>query len=259
MTTTPPPPPPPTTPPEGTVRPEGAVPDEPAALPEDATPSEATPWDRRDQIGLVAAAWDTTVAVLLSPSRFFAAVKAGGGEGGGVGGELVYGTVLGYLGLLASAVYGQVIHLVGGGLGGFHTRSRFGELPQFVEGWLGFALQVVLGPVLVLMGIFFSAALSHLGLLLVGRSRGFEMTLKVFCYAQAVAVFQLLPICGGLLSLPYLVTLYVIGLSTTHEIPEGRAYGALLLTFLAVCCCVGALVVGFIGVAGLAGLQAGLR
>ena len=177
----------------------------------------------------------------------------------GSGGELFYGTVLGYLGVLASAVYGQVINLVPAGVGGLHPRSRFGALPAFAEGWLVFAIEVVLGPVLVLMGIFFSAAVSHLGLLLVGRSRGFEMTLKVFCYAQAVAVFQLLPICGGLLSLPYLVTLYVIGLATTHEIPEGRAYGALLLTFLAVCCCVGALVVGFIGVAGLAGLQTGLR
>jgi hypothetical protein len=248
MTTTPPPP------PEGRVPDEEAVPDAAAPTPQ-SPPFQGTPWERRDQIGMVAAAWDTTVAVLSSPSRFFAGVKAGPG----VGGELVYGTILGYLGVLASAVYSQVISLVPGALGGLQPRSRFGALPTFAEGWLVFALEVVLGPVLVLMGIFFSAAVSHLGLLLVGQSRGFEMTLKVFCYAQAVAVFQLLPICGGLLSLPYLVTLYVIGLATTHEIPEGRAYAALLLTFLAVCCCVGALVFGFVGVAGLAGLQSGLR
>jgi hypothetical protein len=223
--------------------------------PDQTAPPVGTPWERRGEIGVAAAAWDTTVAVLLSPSTFFRSV----GSGRGMGGELVYGVILGYLGLLASAVYGQVFSLALANLGGLYPRSRLGELPAFLEGWLGFVLQVVLGPVLVLMGIFFSSAVSHLGLLLLGRSRGFELTLKVFCYAQAVAVFQLVPFCGGLLSLPYLVTLYVIGLSVTHEIPEGRAYGALLLTFLAVCCCVAAMLLGFVGVAGLAALPTGLR
>ena len=106
-------------------------------------------------------------------------------------------------------------------------------------------VQVVLGPVLVAIGVFVWAGLVHLMLLGLGAGRGgFGGTFGVACYSQAFAIFSLIPFCGTLLALPYLLVLSVVGLAAVHGIGEARGYMAIVLAIVLTCCCLlGAVVV----------------
>jgi hypothetical protein len=172
-----------------------------------------------------------------------------------MGGALLYGVTAGYLGVVVSALYGLLINLIASSslpkIGGY---SQFGELAPLLEGWLGFGIQIVLGPLFVLIGIFVASGLSHLGLLLLGARHGFEATFKVFCFAQATALFQLVPFCGALIGLPYMIVLLVVGFSEVHAIGEGRAYAGLFVSILMACCCVGTMALAMGGIGALAGL-----
>lgn len=147
---------------------------------------------------------------------------------------------LGVLGIWISAMYGLSFGLVAGMVPGAGSSEAFGKLPSWLQNeWVSFLLQVVLGPVFLLLWLFVAAGITHAALLMVGGAkRGFEATFAVFCYAQAIGVFNVIPICGGLLGLPYLVVVLVVGLAQVHAITEGRAYSGLVATIALACCCV---------------------
>jgi len=96
------------------------VPEQAAApsAPGEVGPGEGTPWERRDRIGLVSALVETTQQVLARPTEFFRAMPVTGG----LGGPLFYAVILGYAGLVASALYGAVFQAVAG--------SRLLEMPH---------------------------------------------------------------------------------------------------------------------------------
>ena len=76
-------------------------------------PSAGIPWDRREELGFVTALVETTKEVLTGPSDFFRRMPVAGG----IGSPLLYAVVIGYLGLLLSAVYSAVFLLVRGAVG----------------------------------------------------------------------------------------------------------------------------------------------
>jgi hypothetical protein len=214
---------------------------------------DGIPWERRAQLGTVAAFLETIREVLAKPSRLFASVS----RGAGIGPALLFGVTVGYLGIVVSAVYGLVINLTFGSALSQLDDSGFSRLSVAQSG-LGFVLQLLLGPFLVVIGMFLAAAVLHVWLAILGAGGGFEATFQVVSYGQAVAVFNLLPVCGGLLALPYLFVLLVVGASAAHRIGEGRAYAAVLLAGLSVGCCALGVVVAFLGgLAGVAGLAGG--
>lgn len=220
--------------------------------PEPPASASATPWDERDRLGFFTALVDTTVGVLSSPSRFFVGAPAG------IGGPLFYGMILGVLGIWISAMYGLSFALVAGMVPGAGSEA-FGKLPSWLQNeWISFLLQVVLGPVFLLLWLFVAAGVTHAALVMVGGAkRGFEATFAVFCYAQAFAIFNVIPMCGGLLGLPYLVVVLVVGLAQVHTITEGRAYSGLVATIALACCCLVVFVMILAGgVAGMLGAMA---
>src|SRR5260370_11339809 len=70
-------------------------------------------WGRRDELGFVTALVETAKEVLTGPSDFFRRMPVAGG----IGSPLLYAVVIGYLGLLLSAVYSAVFVLVRGAAG----------------------------------------------------------------------------------------------------------------------------------------------
>lgn len=231
----PPPPPPPSAPP----------PLPPAA-------PAGTPWDQRDRIGFVAALIETIKAVLLTPTDFFKAMPTSGG----LGGPLVFGLVVGYAGLVVSAIYEAVFRAASRGLlEDFARQGEFGRFAGLFQGGVGLLAQVFVGPFVLVAGLFIGAGLAHLCLMLLsGAKRDFEATFRVFCFAQASAVFSVLPFCGSLAHLVYQVVLAVIGLSEAHGISRGTAAAAVLLPVVIVCCCcIGGLGAAFGSLASFAG------
>ena len=73
-------------------------------------------------------------------------------------------------------------------------------------------------------------------LLLNGARRGFETTMRVAAYAHgSAAMFNLVPLCGGIIGSIWALVIVIIGIARAHEIPTGKAAAAVLIP-IAVCC-----------------------
>jgi hypothetical protein len=216
-----------------------------------AGPERGTPWDRRDQLGIIPAIFDTIKGVLFSPAEFYRAMP----KTGGIGAPLAFGMIVGYLGLLVATIYNALTQTLVGSAFRDLEESPLARLAPFLEGGLGFVANAILGPFYVLIGLFVGAGIYHLVLMILGQARqGFETTFRVVCYGQATAVFQVVPFCGGLVMAIWLIVVNIIGLSEAHGIGRGSAAIAVLAPVVLCCCCV-ALVVTLVfgGIAGLAG------
>ena len=214
------------------------VPEELPPLP--GAPEQGTPWERRDTVGFVAALIETTQGVLLRPTEFFEHMPVTGG----VGGPLLYAVILGYLGLVAATLYNLVFQsIVGAGFGAFRGRmAEFERLSHYLQGGVGALVQLVTGPLWIVIGVFVSAGILHLLLMLVGAApRDFEGTFRVVAYSQAVSVMGLLPFCGGLFAFVWWVVVVTQGFRVVHRASTVQALLAVLLPVVLCCwCCFGA-------------------
>jgi hypothetical protein len=214
-----------------------------------------TPWDRRASLGLLAALIETTKQVLMEPAAFFRAMPVTGG----LGSPLLYAVIIGYVGLVASTIYNLVFrsvlsssmaHLGGGG--------EIERLAPFLAGTASLVVNLLFGPVFIVIGLFIGAGLFHLMLLAFGgATRGFEATFRVTAFSQAASIFNVIPGCGGLIGLVYILVLLVIGLSEAHQISRGKAAAAVLVPFVLLCCCCGGIAAA--ALMGLAGALSHMR
>jgi hypothetical protein len=228
----------------------------PPLPPEGGTIPAGTPWERRDQIGLVAALVETTTQVLTGPEAFFQRMPVTGG----ITGPLVYGLIIGYVGLVASTLYNLVFHMAFGGFGGLARQSGpLERLAPFLEGGASLVGNLVFGPVVIVIVLFVWSGIVHLMLLLLGgANRDFEATFRVASYSQATSILQIVPVCGSLAAFVYWIVVQVIGVAHAQGITKGKAAAAVLVPMLLVCCCC-ALAIGIVaatvagGVASLLG------
>ncbi|HET7293595.1 MAG TPA: YIP1 family protein [Vicinamibacteria bacterium] len=213
-----------------------------------------TPWERRAELGFVPAVFDTIKGVLGSPAEFFRAMP----KEGGIGSPLGYGVLVGYVGVLVTAVYNALMNtLIGSTLAELGERGPFGRLAPYLEGGIGLVSQVVFGPIWILIGIFLGAGIYHVVLLILGEARqSFETTFRVVCYGQSCAILQIVPFCGGFLTVIAWIVVGIIGLSEAHGIGRGSAAVAVLAPIVFCCCCCGAAIALFVGgIGGLAGMR----
>jgi hypothetical protein len=261
------------TPPAGTgapppLPPLGSAPppppgDAPPPLPGDAPPAAAVPatvppgagsagggggripWDDRDRIGILTALVETTREVLAAPTRFFRVMPVTGG----VGSPLLYAVIVGWVGIVATALYQAIFRSVAGThFSAFGSRPEVAAMLGWAESWIGFVVQIVFGGVVVVIGVFLTAGILHLMLLLLGGARrDFEATLRVVCFAQATSLVLLVPFCGQLVGFVWTIVLYVIGVSQAHGIGTGKAAAAVLLPIVLLCCCCGGIFALFAG------------
>ena len=197
-----------------------------------------TPWERRHEIGLATALVETTQRVLTRPAEFFRSMPVTGG----IGSPLLYALIIGYAGMVISAIYNFVLESVMGSaltrMSGGGSDAMAGLMP-YIQGGVGLGLQLIFGPVIVAVSLFLIAGITHVALLaLGGASRGFEATFRVACYAEAAALLNIIPACGSLVSALVMLVLMVIGISEAHGVSRGRAAAAVLLPIVVCCCCI---------------------
>ncbi len=213
-------------------------------------PGEGTPWDRRGQLGVVPAIFDTIRAVLLTPTEFFRTMP----RLGGIGGPLGYGVIVGSLGLLIATMYNFLVTTLFGSAFRGLDDGPLAKIAPYLEGGVGVVSQVVFGPIWLLIGIFVSAGIYHVALMILGQAKeGFEATLRVVCYSQSTAILQLVPFCGGPVMAVWMIVSNIIGLAEAHRIGRGSAAIAVLAPIVLFCCCcaiAGMLLFG--GIAGIA-------
>jgi hypothetical protein len=211
-----------------------------------------TPWERRNEIGFLTALIETTKQALSQPTAFFRSMPVTGG----LGAPLLYAVIVGYVGLFVSTIYNLVFRSVlMSSLSRMGGNSDLERLAGYMQGGVGLVMNLILGPVFIVIVVFVSAGIFHLVLLaLGGAARGFEATFRVAAYSQATSIFNIIPGCGGLVHIVYTLVLLVIGLSEAHGISRGKAAAAVLIPFVVICCCCsGVIGLALFGAAGALG------
>ena len=184
-----------------------------------------SPWDDRENLGFFKALFDTWVQAVFNPVKFFSKMP----PEGGLGGPLLYGFIMGEIGLLVALMWQGMSVLVPS----FVERGGFG---YFGAQMAGMTFLFFISPALVIAGLFVASAILHLCLLIVGGARrSFETTFRVVCYASSTHLLSIIPFCGGLVGGIWNLILQIIGLREAHETTTGRAVLAVFLPAI-VCC-----------------------
>ncbi|MFZ0434412.1 MAG: YIP1 family protein [Chthoniobacterales bacterium] len=191
-------------------------------------------WEERERIGFFPAIGQTISAVLIRPSPTFAAMK----QSGGLANPLLYFVLLSSTMFAVSALYQM-------GATSMNPEVFAKGLPHASKTAFSVALigSILISPALYVVSAFLSSGITHLCLrILGGATRPFETTFRVICYAQASAmVFNLLPLCGGLIGVIWGAYCIIIGLKETHRTSGLKA--TLAITLPGLLCCGGLLLI----------------
>ncbi len=231
-----------------------ANPAEPAPPPQPDTPP-GTPWERRDQLGLLSAWGQTMQQALFEPAKLFASARLDRNPA-----QLWF-----VLSLSAFWMVGQLFTLllpnrpdqVAGMLEKFVPPDKLAMVKQLLERNAQLnspavtLVMVLLTPVVLWLFLYLNAGITHLIALLFGQAkRGFPATFAACAYGSAPLVLMIIPGCGSVIAAVWIVVLIGVGLKETHRISSGGAAATVLAPYLLICglCCAGvvatALVIG---------------
>jgi len=209
---------------------------QPGAAPTSTTTAERTglPWEHRQERGFFNAFIETLTMVLTRPAEAFSVMK----REGGLIEPLIYALIGGCLGGIVAALF-QL---------GFRSVGLFGDKNNSFAAMTGMGIgfaSVILVPVGVVIFLFIWSGLAHLSLMIVGgANRPFETTFRVLAFTHgSVGPLQIIPICGGGISLVWAIVCNCIGLARAHETDTGRAVLAVFLPLIV--CCGGVFVILF--------------
>ena len=184
------------------------------------------PWEHRQERGFFNAFIETLTMVLTRPAEAFSVMK----REGGLGEPLIYALIGGCLGGIVSALFSL----------GFQSIGLFTDKNNSLAAMTGMGIGVgaiILVPLGIVIVLFIWSAIVHLCLMIVGgANQPFETTFRVVAFTQgSIGPLQIIPLCGGLISLVWAIVCYCIGLARAHETDTGRAVLAVLLPLI-VCC-----------------------
>ncbi len=155
----------------------------PAVLAAAASTATGLPWENREQKGWFNALLETIQMVLMRPTEAFTVMR----REGGLMDPLLYSVILGMIG-------GVISFVLSFGLRSFGIGRSNGLGALFGVGAASFGM-LILTPVFIVVGLFISAGIIHLVLMMLGGAkRPFEATLRVVCYASGSAgILQVIP------------------------------------------------------------------
>ncbi len=215
-------------------------------------------WEDKARLGFFGALYETWKESLFNPSRFFRRMPVTGG----VGNPLLYGIILGMVGVIFSLMYEQFWGSLFN-MAEWYDQFGAGMDPDFYEYYeLSYQLQsismlvwLLIAPVFIALGLFIGTGISHLILMIFGWSKTtFEGTFRVFSYSESAFFFEIIPLFGGLISMVWAVVLYVIGLKEVHRLSIGQSLLVVFLPLILFClCCCGFLTMIF-SMAGLSNM-----
>lgn len=186
-------------------------------------------WERRKEVGLFSALFESIKQVLTLPSNTFATMP----KTGGLAGPLLYNVILSTIGAFFAFGYQMIMMIV-------NPESMEQEFAGFSMGIalvIGFFALLFLLPIFLIIGSFIGAAVLHFCLWIVGGARHpFETTFRVLCYAQgSTSILQVIPLCGGVVAGIWSLVATTIGLSKAHETSIGKALLAIILPIILLC------------------------
>ncbi len=184
-------------------------------------PEGGPPWERRMDIGLWQGIYGTFTSVLFSPGKFFRNMKSEG-----IRESLSFGMLAGSLGYMFSFFW--EFCLISAGVMPFGN----GFLDRMPVNWL-LPAGMLLSPVLVILYMFFTAALIHVLMIAFKNGKaGFEDTFKVVAYGQATRALAFIPFVGGVAGWFWNLAAVSAGLRETHKISGGTAAAAVIISLV---------------------------
>lgn len=219
----------------------------------DTVSSTPTPaWEQREELGVVQAAIQTVSQMLLRPTETFPHFQISGGFGK----PLSFYLLFGFLGMLATAIYDIIFHVLN--LGASSTTAlpeATEDIPENLQnilnffdsfgaapGIIGTIMGLFFGLIILTIGIFISSGITHVLLMIFGgANKPFEATFRVYAYSfGATFIFLFVPVCGNFIYSIWGLILCIIGLTRIHQTEVWRPILAILTPVLL--CCVGVLV-----------------
>lgn len=210
------------------------------------------PWEDKGRLGFVGALYETWKESLFNPTSFFRKLPVTGG----IGNPLLYGLILGMIGVIFSIMYSQFwsnvfdFSRLAPYMGSDFDMEAYNFASQMQS--IGMLVKLVISPFVILIGFFIAAGIFHLILLIFGWNKeNFEATFRIIAYSESAYFFEIVPFFGGLVSMVWAVVLYVIGLKEVHKLTIGQSLLVVFLPLILIClCCCGALAMIF-GVIGM--------
>jgi hypothetical protein len=237
-------PPPPPPPPPGF----GPPPPPPPPSGAGALVRQPTEWERRGELGLFQAFWQTWKKVIVEAEAFWRSVR----PDGGLGDALLFGWIC----YAVNLVLQLPLNLAMRGLNQGQTeqlREAMGQikdLPPEVRRQLenvlvslvgggGTVASVIFAAIAFPLGFIIWAAILHLFAMMFGAAKnGFNATARVVGYAYAPYLFGWVPCLGGVVAGIFSIVLMAWGLARVQDSTTGRGALAVLSPFaLAICCC----------------------
>lgn len=203
------------------------------------------PWERRTELGIWRAFWDTVRLSSRSPTRFFRTPPTREGVFGAVA-HAVIASTLGVF--LSNLVLGLMVMIGGGATAIFAPVPQADAIGTLVGGYgcliAGMSpIALLAAPANAMMSLVWSAAAAHGVLALAGKARGsFEDTLRAVSYAGSPYVWQWVPIpFMSLIAWGWMMRVETIAVRETHRCGTDWAVAAcvihrvvLLVTFVVV-------------------------
>jgi len=200
-----------------------------------------TPWEERETIGIVSGLLKTVQSAAVHPGEFFKKMQVNGG----LTDPLLFGLIIGMIGVTFQYVW-QI--LLQNPMQRMMTAEMQGMAAFDMLQGFGIAILAVLAPIMVIVGIFVLAGCLHVVLMMVkGAHAGFEATFRVVAYSSSPYLLTIIPFCGGIVALVWMVLLAIIGLREAHGTSGNRAAFAVLFPFIFCCGLLVLLVVLFFG------------
>lgn len=237
-------------PPAGGPSPGGYLPPEPPAA---ETSSTATlPWED-PAVGGIVGLFRTAWLFLKNPTEAYMRMPVDAR----VLKPVVYGVLFAWVGMAIAQFYrvavgNPLLRMLPPGVVPPQLQQQLAARP------LAIAAGLVLAPVVILIAMVIWSAILHLMLLVLGGAgAGFAATLRVVCYGATANVFQLVPVCGGVIGGLWAIVLEVVGLAAAHKTSTLKAAMAVLIPVVVCCVCVVAAIAIF--GAAIAALASGWR
>ena len=173
------------------------------------------PWPPPENGSVLEAAATTWKESVFHPTSFFKRMPR----------EFDFGWVLGYY---------LVIGVIGAGLGLFWEMvlgpSPFSSMMAATGDAPNPAVDFLMSPLWLLLGLFVAAGVIHLFLMMFGAAKhGYGATARVFCFAAGPVLFEVVPYVGSMVAGVWGIVITIIGLREAHETTTGRAVAAILI------------------------------
>jgi hypothetical protein len=221
---------------------------------------QSAPFAERERRGLVPSFIETWRLAALEPVRFFRQVRIDQTRS-----AVLFGVVALTIGNWISLVFSYMTASATMGFFAQVTRRMSGRIDtspllQMVQGFtaVSFIGQLVATPIIALVGLYVTAAVFHVLLLVVrGAPRGFDSTLTVVGYASGIFLIRAVPACGGLIAGIWFMVAAIHGLAEAQRCGSAKSAFAVLMPLVLACAlaCAAGAIAGMAGISGLKGLS----